>query len=235
MLEKANTLKKNELYLASQSDMVIVVSNVEKEILLNENRELNVHVMPHVHRVASSIPGYEERDNLIFIGGFMHSPNVDGILWFVDNIFPKIKEKLSGMRLYVIGSNPTEEILRLNSEQIIVTGYVKDVGPLFNSCRVFVAPLRYGAGIKGKILQSMSYGVPVVTTTIGAEGMDLANGENAMVVSEEAEFAKEVIRLYSDKSLWTKISTNATVYLKRNHTPELCKEAFANLFEDLKV
>jgi len=213
--------------------MVIVVSEVEKDVLLNEDSKLRVRVVPHVYRVASSIPGYEERDNLIFIGGFMHSPNVDGILWFVDKIFPKIKEKLPGIRLYVIGSNPTEEILCLNSEQIMVTGYVKDVEPLFNRCRVFVAPLRYGAGIKGKILQSMSYGVPVVTTTIGAEGMDLANGENAMVVSEEAEFAKGVVRLYSDGSLWNKLSRNSVAHVKRNHTPELCRDRFIELFDEI--
>jgi len=232
-LENANSLKKTELYLASESDMVIVVSNLEKEILLNENKKLNVHVIPHVHRISSSIPGYEERDNIIFIGGFMHPPNEDGILWFDHKIFPKIKQELSGIKLYIIGSNPTIEILRINSEQIVVKGYVKDINPLFKTSRVFIAPLRYGGGINGKVLHSMSYGVPIVTTTIGAEGLDLIDGNNSMIANDETEFAEKVIRLYTDQELWNKLSRNSIEHLKRTHTSGACKDKFKQILKQI--
>ena len=95
--------------------------------------------------------------------------------------------------------------------------------PLFEACRVFVAPLRSGAGVKGKILQSMSYGLPVVTTDVGAEGLELQDGETAMIARDAETFAEKVIELYCDAELWTEISRNSVEQLRRTHTVETCR------------
>ena len=232
-VKRAEALKRTELFLASQSDLTIVVSNAEKETLLEEDRSLNVEMIPHVHRPVSSIPGFDERDNLMFIGGFQHSPNVDGIVWFVERIFPKIQESQPGIKLYIIGSQPPEEVLRLNNEGVIVTGYLPDVDPHFTSCRVFVAPLRYGAGINGKILHSMSYGLPVVTTNVGAEGLNLKDFDTAMVADQETEFSEKVLKLYSERQLWEKLSYNSIECLRRTHTSEKCMEKIDQILSSI--
>ena len=138
------------------------------------------------------------------------------------------------MRFFVVGSDPLESILRLDSDTIKVTGYVKDVEPYFENCRVFVAPLRYGAGMKGKIGQSMAYGLPVVTTTIGAEGIGLKNEINALISDEPEEFADSVIRLYSDEELWNGISLNAVEHIESNYSKEAVSRKIAELFASLK-
>jgi glycosyltransferase involved in cell wall biosynthesis len=150
-------------------------------------------------------------------------------------IFQTLLKRLPGIKLYILGSSPPEEILKLSSEQIVVTGYVRNVEPFFNSHRVFIAPLRYGAGIKGKILQSMSYGVPVVTTVVGAEGMDLIDMENAMIARDEIEFSEKIVQLYSNKKLWDRLSCNSMKFMASNHSAEACKEKFAMLFKEIVV
>jgi O-antigen biosynthesis protein len=228
-LQNAESLRRAELYLASQSDMTLVVSEVEKEVLQRENAALNVRVVPHVYRPPESVPAHQERDGVLFIGGFTHDPNVDGIRWFAKKVWPRVREDLGPVKLFVVGSNTTKEVMQLNSESVIVTGFLKDIGQVLTSCRVFVAPLRYGAGVKGKILQAMSYGLPVVTTAVGAEGLPLEHGSNALIAQGEEEFAAGVARLYRDEELWQRISANSLDYMKTNHTLEACKKEFAEI------
>jgi len=143
----------------------------------------------------------------------------------------KENQKLAGLRLYIVGSHPTEQIRSLASSHITVTGYVPDVRPYFEKARVFVSPLRYGAGLKGKIGQSMAYGLPIVTTTIGAEGFDLIDGHNVLIADEEEGFADKVIQLYQDRSLWETFSLNSRKLIEKNYTPEVIKQKLKVLLE----
>jgi glycosyltransferase involved in cell wall biosynthesis len=231
LLGSAMNLKSIELYLASLSDTVVVVSQIEQDILLQENSRLNVKLLPAVYRVQSNRSEFDKRNGLLFIGGFAHIPNVDGIIWFTHKIFPKIVMGQPDIKLYIVGSNPPEEVLKLSSENVVVTGYVRDVEPFFLNSRVFIAPLRYGAGIKGKILQSMSYGLPVVTTSIGAEGMPLTNTEMLLIADDETDFAEKVTGLYFDRALWKELSQNSTEYMAANFTPEVCEIKFRELLD----
>ncbi|MEJ7711138.1 MAG: glycosyltransferase family 4 protein [Pyrinomonadaceae bacterium] len=110
---------------------------------------------------------------MLFIGNFNHRPNKDAVHYFVKKIFPLLQRRIKHLKFYVVGSNMPEEITAYNSEDIAVLGYVPNVDALFHDSRVFVTPLRYGAGMKSKVGQALSYGLPVVTTTIGAEGIGL--------------------------------------------------------------
>lgn len=225
------TIKAKELHICRCVDEVVVVSPVEKEILKVEGIEENVSIVINIHDLSSPGRSFKERVGLMFIGGFEHQPNVDGILWFVQKIWPMIQEQISDIHLDIVGSNPPDTIQALLSPDINVTGYVLDVKPYFDKARVFVSPLRFGAGVKGKIGQSMAFGLPVVTTSTGAEGMYLEDGVSAMIGDEEELFAQKVIRLYRDEGLWRTLSRNAGVLIEHHFTTEVVKKALLEVIE----
>ena len=213
----------------SLSDRIITVSDSEKEILKNENQKFQVEVFPHVFRIDSvgKRTEYNKRKDLLFIGSFEHLPNPDGIIWFVKNIFPKIIRVCPNITLKIIGSNPTKEVTDLNSKNVKVIGYEKNIDRYFRDARVFVAPLRFGAGVKGKILQSMSFGLPVVTTNIGAEAIC---SENLLIADNENQFAEKVLKLYNDSKMWELYSRRSIEYVSNNFTPKVCEKHFKALF-----
>ena len=206
LMSGAALTKKSELFVASASEMVWVVSDYEVDVLRRENASLRIEVIPTIHRVRETVPLFGGRQDLLFLGGFKHSPNEPAVLYFVNDIFPLIKRKIPGIRFLVVGSNVPPTVRELASEDVIIVGYVKDVNPVFDSARVLVAPLQYGAGLKGKICESLACGLPVVTTTIGAEGMRLKDREHALIADDPCDFAARVVELYEDEALWTSLS-----------------------------
>jgi GT2 family glycosyltransferase/SAM-dependent methyltransferase len=234
LLRKAEETKASELYLAKNSDITLVVSPVEKEVLLKEDPSLNVEVIIRsVHSVTTPQKPFRERKDILFIGGFAHPPNVDAVVYFVEGILPLIKQEMPDLRFYIVGSNPRKGVLSLQSETVVVTGYVKDLRPYFENCKAFVAPLRYGAGVKGKILLSMSYGVPVVTTSIGAEGIGLVDGQNVLLADDPQEFAQKVILLCNKEELWSKVSRNSLEHIRKYFSYEAAREQLKELIENL--
>lgn len=116
---------------------------------------------------------------------------------------------------------------------IKVLGYVKDLSDLFENIRISVAPLRYGAGVKGKIVTSLSYGVPCVATSIAAEGMGLKDGENILIADSPSQFAESILRLYNSPNLWENLSTNGLDFVKQNFSIETARKVWSEiLFEE---
>jgi GT2 family glycosyltransferase len=203
--EQART-KKLELEIAHAVDVTLAITDIEKRILESEGVD-NVQVFPNIHVARPRATGFEHTEGLLFIGGYSHVPNVDAAEWLVDAIMPLIWDDFPSLKVTLLGSKPSERVWRLAEDRRVhVTGFIHDVEPFFQSARVFVAPLRYGAGLKGKIGQSLEFGLPVVTTTIGAEGFDFVNGHDALIADEPQAFADAVKRLYADRLLWTRIS-----------------------------
>jgi glycosyltransferase involved in cell wall biosynthesis len=203
-----------ELYLTDVSDAVWVVSTYEATVLRRERPEARIEVMPNVHAVREHVPPLEGRKDLLFIGGFWHQPNEDAVLYFADAVLPLITEVLPDVRLIVVGSHLPPSIEALASPNVVPMGYVPDVDPVFDGCRVFVAPLRYGAGTKGKIGQSLACGLPVVTTSVGSEGMGLTDGDHALIADTAPDFAARVIQLYGDASLWMRLSARGRQHVE---------------------
>jgi glycosyltransferase involved in cell wall biosynthesis len=166
----------------------------------------------------------------MFIGAFSHSPNSDAVFHFLREIFPLVLEKLD-INFYIIGKNPPEELLCLQTPNVIATGYVPDITPYFEKCRVMVAPLRYGAGVKGKLTQSMSLGVPFVTTSVGAEGMALEDQRHCFVADDPAAFADRVIRLYTERELWKSFRENSLQLAIERFSYETVKNRLREFFE----
>ncbi len=207
--EMVQKRKRQELQLARRSDLTLVVSPVEREILRQESPGLDVRILSTIYPSRKgSPPGPEDRRTIVFIGGFEHRPNVDAVLYFAKEIFPMVKARIPEAVFQVIGPSPTPEILELDGEDIQILGYVPDVDPYFDAARLTVAPLRYGAGVKGKVSQSMALGVPTVVSSIAAEGMYLEHGRNAMIADDPARFADAVIRVWSSPELWWRLSEN---------------------------
>jgi O-antigen biosynthesis protein len=201
--------KEQELKLAMRADLTLVVSPIEEAILKVECPSTEVRIIPTICPVEEAdLPGFEDRRDVVFIGGFGHAPNVDAVLYFAREIWPLICACIRDAVFHVIGPDPTEEICQLASPSIRVHGYVPDVRQIFGRCRVAVAPIRYGAGVKGKVNQSMALGVPTVVTSIAAEGMYLEHGHNAMIADDPESFADAVVRLWTSPALWHELSSN---------------------------
>jgi len=218
----AEEMRELELSLMKKSDITILTSPVEADFIHNEDSSLKFAILPTIHPESEVIDGFDRRKNMIFLGGFQHTPNIDSAEHLVRDIWPKIKKEIPDLKLYIVGSSPTENIKKLGSDDIVVTGFVKELEPFFKECKVMLAPIRFGAGIKGKITQSLAMGLPVVTSSLGAEGINLEDGKHCMIADSEEDFAKKAIEVYSDEKLWKKLSKNG-MDVAKEYSPERAK------------
>lgn len=206
MARQAESTRAAELDLIRRSDITLVVSPVEKALLAEETPAARVEVLSNVHEVAGRKAGFDARKDLWFVGGFQHTPNVDAVEWFVREIWPLVRAELPEATFHVVGSKMPESLATLSVDGVKLHGFVEDITPFLDGCRLSVAPLRYGAGVKGKVNQSMAHGQPVVATPIAVEGMEIEAGREALVAESPADFAAEVVRLYRDPELWLALS-----------------------------
>ncbi len=217
----ARRRKRQELVLASQCDATLVVSPVEQAILERECPEIDVRLLSNVMDVPrDEPPGYDSRRHLVFIGGFGHAPNVDAVVYFVGQILPLVLERLPDLVLQIVGSDAPDRIRDLAGTNIQVLGYVPEVKPIFDRAWVSVAPLRFGAGVKGKVNQSMALGVPTVVTPVAAEGMHLVHEHNSMIADDPASFADSIVRLCTSRELWERISANGRENVREHFSVE---------------
>jgi GT2 family glycosyltransferase len=203
---KWKTTETLEIACAMAADATVVVSPDERAVLETYGIR-NMAVIPTIHEVECEyVPGFEKRAAILFIGGYNHPPNVDAVKWLCLEIMPLVWKKLPDAQVTLLGSNPPPEVLTLESDRVRVPGYVRNVEPYFLRSRVFVAPMRFGAGIKGKVGHSLGYGLPVVTTGVGGEGFGLTAGLNIMLADTAQEFADAIVLLYSNCELWERLS-----------------------------
>lgn len=202
----AEQTKHKELSMMRASDLTLVVSKAEQALLAKEVPECRVEILSNIHEVEGRDQGFEQRSDMMFVGGFQHPPNIDAVQWLVNDIWPIVQQQLPDIRLHIIGSQMPDEITSLASEQVIMHGYVEDLNHFHNHCRISLAPLRYGAGVKGKINSAMSYGLPVVATALAVEGMSLHHEQQVLVGETASELASAIVRLYCDADLWLQLS-----------------------------
>ena len=232
LLQVSKIYKKIELSIVKKADISYFVSAEEIKILKEFDSSINCKIIPiNIFPKKEIIQFDKNRKDLLFVGGFKHSPNTDAVLWFEERIFNKIKMDIQDIKLYIIGSNPPKEIKKLESSYIKILGHVNDdiLDEYYKKCRICIAPLRCGAGVKGKIIEAMYRQIPVITTTIGAEG--LKNIENCLVIEDEPEkFAEKLICMYNDYYFLSKLSMNGFNYINEyfteNNMNELIKEDF---------
>ncbi len=199
-------LQQIELSMARAADLVITVTDVEREELATYGIA-HVAVIPTIHDIEPhENVSFGARSGLVFIGGYSHTPNVDAAHWLCNEIMPQVWRREPNMTVALLGSNPPKAVTDLRSPRVRVTGFVADVSPYFEDARLFVAPLRYGAGMKGKIGHALSFGLPLVTTTVGVDGYDLRDGVNCSIADDAQSFARAIVKLYNDEETWTRFS-----------------------------
>ncbi|HDZ78804.1 MAG TPA: glycosyltransferase [Gammaproteobacteria bacterium] len=158
-------------------------------------------------------------NRLIFVGNFSSNPsNTDAMAWFCHEVLPLVQKEVPGVHLQIVGNKPSDEVKTLTSKTVEVTGFVPETAPYLLASSVSICPLRFGAGLKGKIGEAMMYGLPVVTTTIGTQGMDVRHGENMMVGDTPAEFAAGCVALLKDKKLRIHLTQNGRRFIIDNYS-----------------
>jgi glycosyltransferase involved in cell wall biosynthesis len=209
----------------------LVVGEAERLLLAQDAPQANVEVLSNLHRLVRPGLPFAQRQDLVFVGGFRHPPNVDAVCWFVEEVFPLLREQLPDVRFHCIGSHVTPAIAMLSqSNGVLVHGHVPDIAPYMDGCRIAVAPLRYGAGVKGKVNLSMAHGQPVVATSCAVESMHLNADHDVLVADEPAEFAAQLIRLYRDQALWDQLSANGLENVARHFSPDSAREVVRRIF-----
>ncbi len=210
--QAAYRMKQLEFNAIRMSDTTIAVTEKELEFLRKEFPEKNISVLTLVLNIGKTDKKFSDRHDIIFVGGYQHAPNVDAVKYFVSEVMPLLRTRLPGVRFNIVGSNPPNEIQLLAAEDIIISGFVKNLNPLLDKMRVSVAPLRFGAGIKGKIGTAMAAGLPVVATSVAAEGMALSDGKNILIADGAEPFADAIKKIYTDEILWNRISDNGVQF-----------------------
>jgi glycosyltransferase involved in cell wall biosynthesis len=168
------------------------------------------------------------------VGGFQHPPNLDAIKWYGHEIWPQVKRELPEARTLVIGSKMPEEFRRMGEALgLDMVGYVPDLDPYLNGCRLSISPLRFGAGVKGKVNQSMSYGLPVVATSPSIEGMGLEPGRDILVADDADSFATSLVRLYRDDPLWERLSQGGLANVEERFSSRVARQALEEIFKRL--
>jgi O-antigen biosynthesis protein len=225
----ARAKREEELALIRKADVTLVVSPFEQSLLAELVPDARVMVLSTIHELLPGGRPFAEREGLVFIGGFQHPPNTDAVLWYAKEILPRVREALPGTKTYIVGSNVPANVRALAAEDFIVTGYVPDVTPYFTSCRASIAPLRYGAGVKGKINLAMSYGLPVIATTPSIEGMHLCPGDDVLVADDPASFAAEIVRVYRDEMLWQKLGAGGRDNIRKHFSRDVARSTITRL------
>jgi len=235
---KASALRELELAMMRATDVTVVVSEREGKQVEHDVPGANVLVVPNVHDLKPDVPPPEGRSGIIFIGGFEHVPNVDAAVCLVREVMPAVWAELGAVKVTIVGSKVPPEVRALASPLVDVAGWVKDLEPLLESSRLLLAPLRYGAGMKGKVTQCMAAGLPVVTTSIGAESLTVASGpdlliepdQQCLLIADDArKLAGEAVRLYTDDELWLRLSRGGQEMIEERCSADLVGERLREL------
>jgi glycosyltransferase involved in cell wall biosynthesis len=232
LLMKAAQCERMERAGFQVADTVIAITPDEAEQIILRVPEIRKPIIiPNIHSPGAKVTSSKTRAGLLFIGHYLHTPNEDAVCHFVSEIYPLIERQIPGIEFTILGSSITEKVKALATDAIHAVGYVEDAEPYFAKAKVFVAPLRYGAGMKGKLGQALSFGLPIVSTSVGAEGMSFVNERHLLVADDPEAFATAVVRLYTDNDLWQRISAAGQDHLLKNFSESAIKPTIATLLE----
>jgi len=225
--------KKEEREACLRYQSVFMTSERDKEILDRDVPEIPKYVVPNGVDSTYFTPSEESPEpySLVFTGAMSYVPNNDGALYFLDAIFPLILKQVPRVKVYIVGGTPTKKLLHHSSDNVIVTGFVDDVRPYIRRSNVYVVPLRMGSGTRLKVLEAMAMKIPIVTTSIGCEGIDVHNGESVLIADDPQSFADSVIRLMNDQSLRRKLTENGYETVTAQYTWSVIGEQVEALYK----
>ena len=226
---KVRALRELELAMVRASDATLVVTDVERRTLEAEVPGAEIRVVPMLHEVADSVAPLAGRSGIVFLGSFAHPPNADAARQLVEVIMPEVWRRLPDTPVRIVGEAPPPDVMALAQPLVEVTGWVEDLEALLSSTRLMVAPLRFGAGMKGKVTQSLALGLPVVTTAIGAEGLETGADSGLLLAEEPEDFAARIVAAYTDDAFWWHLSRSGQAAMMRTCSPAVACEVFDRL------
>ena len=235
-MEQALETRSRELDVMRKVDAILSYNETEHAVIQSHNlRGDNIFKCPWVLTPKPEGRSFEAREGIAFLGGFRHHPNVEAVKWFVANVMPELLKQQPDIKFYVYGSNPTEEIEALGSEHVIIKGFVENLDDVFFNHKVIVAPLLSGAGIKGKVLEAMSYGVPQVLTKIAAEATGLSHKISTWIQDEPVLMAEGILNLQRHEALWEKFSQNSRILADELYSEQKGLESMKATFASVGI
>ena len=213
------------------SDAVTTVSDAERDEILNRRLGVSASVLPLVYESRVASPGFDSRCGLLFVGNFTHPPNADAVSWFCRAVLPRIHEDAE-LPLRIVGPGATATTVSGWGTQVTYEGWVPDLTELADGSRVAVAPLRYGAGVKGKVGAALALGLPCVATSIAAEGLDLIDGTHLLIADDAAAFAAAVLRCHADQKTWSELAHAGVEVAADRWSPSAMSQRLAALLRD---
>jgi polysaccharide biosynthesis protein PslH len=238
---EAKNIQKMEQIASYQYNAGIFISEIDKNnVSLNHKTLTTIANGVDLDYFSFQNNSLTNENNLIFVGNMNYAPNREGIKYFINHIYPLIKERLKDFTLYVVGRNPTKDLIRLceKYENITVTGEVEDIRKYLWKSKLFVCPLKMGAGLQNKVLEAMSCGIPVITTSIVNDPIGAKHNKSIVVCDQDKEFADFVVQLLSDSSRLEKIRKEARSFVEKNyqwkHLNEQLVETYRKTIDNTK-
>ncbi|MBI1806210.1 MAG: glycosyltransferase [Ignavibacteria bacterium] len=226
---------REELDACTNYDALFVTSARDKAILDADIPSISKYIVPNGVDAKYFTPSLEtpEPYSIVFTGAMSYVPNYDGMTYFLDNIFPLILKKIPEARVYIVGSRPPKHLTQRASTNVIVTGFVDDVRPYVWRSSVYIVPLRMGSGTRLKVLEAMAMRKPIVTTSIGCEGIDVVNGESALIADEPHSFAESVVKILHDNALRQKLIRNGYDLMRSRYEWSVIGDVLEELYQSL--
>lgn len=231
--ERACDYEQRECELYPQADLLLAISDDDRRGMLGHDPFLQIDLLPMVAEPGPPGPAYEQRNNILFLANFENAANCDALQWFVENIWPDLRRRLPELQLSLVGNH----VPGTYSSQpgIAVRGYLPELAPCLGEHRVFISPLRVGTGIKTKNLIALSHGLPLVTTSVGAEGMALTHGQHALIADTREDFLAAIIRLYTDSALWQQLAEAGRAHILERFSQQALDRQVALVLQKLRT
>ncbi|MBW4360164.1 glycosyltransferase [Flavobacterium taihuense] len=236
-------IAKREIASILRSDLSLIISEFEMDILKTTFKidEKLLYYLPFLletilEATFKNFPSFEIRKNFVFIGNFLHEPNWNAVQYLKETIWPLLRKQLPEAELHIYGAYPSQKVMQLHQpkEGFHIKGRANDANEVAQNARIVLAPLRFGAGIKGKLIEAMQCGTPSITTTIGSESMHGHLPWNGFVTNDVIKFSEAAVQLYQDKKLWTASQQNGIAIINQRYSKEMFENDFASKIEFLR-
>ena len=237
-----NDTAKREIASIHRCDLTLIISEAEMDILKNDFKVdqalllyLPFMLEPISEDAITKLPKFETRQHFITIGNFLHEPNYNAVLYLKDTIWPLIRKQLPQAELHIYGAYASQKVTQLNNEKqgFIIKGFAEDVHTVMQEAKVCLAPIRFGAGLKGKLIDAMQNGTPMVTSSVGAEGMFGEFEPNGFIEDDANSFANQAIELYQNEVLWSKMQENGFAIINNRFNSQKHKSMFLSRIESI--
>jgi glycosyltransferase involved in cell wall biosynthesis len=229
--EMKNKWYKNEFKLSDTAHAIACVSENDA-LKFKRSEEKNIFVLGHTMEINKFIPEFEEREGLLFVGNLDDddSPNVDSVIWFVNDIFPIIRQTIPNMTIDIVGSANSSMIQSKKNDGVFIHGKVASISYFYNKCRIFVAPTRFAAGIPFKIHEAASFGLPVVATRLLCDQLGWHHRQELLAADiDKIDFAQKIIELYNNIDLWNSLQKNALTFIRNTMSRYVYKQKIADI------